>query len=243
MKKEGSKFNNKAFIGKLIFLIIFIIIAIILVIKLFPLMMNLSTETGQIEFREKIRNMGWSGIFLLFGLQLAQIVLIVLPGEPLEVLAGMCYGTWGGLLFIFASVAITTTSIYFLTAKLGKSFLYNFFSKEKIDKIENSKLLKNPTTIETIMVILFLIPGTPKDLLTYIGALLPIKPVKFILIATLARFPSVISSTMAGDTLTNGDWHITILIYVVTFLITGIFLYFINKKNKKESKEMMDILK
>lgn len=238
-----KKSNKKAFIGKIIFLVVFLVAITILVIKLFPFMMNLSTEAGQIEFKDKIRNMGFSGMFLLFGLQLAQIALIVLPGEPLEILAGMCYGTWGGLLFIFISVAITTTGIYFLTAKLGKSFLYNFFSKEKIDKIENSKLLKNPTTIETIMIILFLIPGTPKDLLTYIGALLPIKPLKFILIATLARFPSVISSTMAGDTLTSGDWHITIIIYIVTFVITGIFLYCINKKNKKVSKEMMDILK
>ena len=82
MKKANQKTNYKALIGKLIFLIIFIIIAIILVIKLFPLMMNLSTETGKIEFKEKIRSMGWSGVFLLFGLQLAQIMLIILPGEP-----------------------------------------------------------------------------------------------------------------------------------------------------------------
>ena len=241
--KEKNEPNNKALIGKLIFLIIFIIIATMLVIKLIPLMTNLSTEEGKIEFKEKIRNMGWSGAFLLFGLQLAQIALIIVPGEPLEILAGMCYGTWGGVVFVFVSTAITTTGIYFLTAKLGRPFLYNFFSKEKIDKIEKSKLLKNPTTIETIMLILFLIPGTPKDLLTYIGALLPIKPVKFILIATLARFPSVISSTMAGNTLTNGDWHITIVIYMITFIITGILLYVINRNNKKESEEMMNILK
>ena len=103
--------------------------------------------------------------------------------------------------------------------------------------------MKKTSTIETVMIILFLIPGTPKDLLTYIGALLPIKPIRFILIATLARFPSVISSTLAGDTLTRGNWHISIAIYAITFVITGISIYFINKNNKKESQEMMDIFK
>lgn len=243
MKNKESKFKNKAFIGRLIFFIVFAIIATILVIRLFPLIMNLSTQTGRIEFKDQIREMGFGGVLLLFGLQLAQILLIILPGEPLEVLAGMCYGAWGGALFILICVFITTSGIYFLTAKLGKSFLYNFFSKEKIDKIENSKLLKKISTIETVMIILFLIPGTPKDLLTYIGALLPIKPIRFILIATLARFPSVISSTLAGDTLTRGNWHISIAIYAITFVITGISIYFINKNNKKESQEMMDIFK
>lgn len=180
---------------------------------------------------------------MLLGLQIAQIALIILPGEPLEMLAGMCYGTFGGMLVIFGSVAITTTIIYYLTAKFGKKFLYNFFSKERIDKIEKSKLFKNPTTIEMIMIILFLIPGTPKDLLTYIGALLPMKPHRFIMIAVFARFPSVISSTMAGSTLTNGNWKATIIIYLVTIIVTAIFLYYMSKKNKKMSEEMMDVLK
>lgn len=180
---------------------------------------------------------------MLVGLQIAQIALIILPGEPLEMLAGMCYGTVGGMLVIFATVAITTAIIYYLTSKYGKKFLYNFFSKEKIDKIEKSKLFRNPAKVEMIMMILFLIPGTPKDLLTYIGALLPMKPLRFIMIATFARFPSVISSTMAGNTLTNGNWRATIIIYLVTIIVTAIFIYYMNKKNKRMSKEMIDILK
>ena len=44
-------------------------------------------------------------------------------------------------------------------------------SKEKINKIQNSKLFKNPKKIEYIMLILFFIPGTPKDLLTYIAGM------------------------------------------------------------------------
>ena len=71
-----------------------------------------------------------------------------------------------------------------LVGKFGKKYLYNTFSKEKIQKIENSKLFKNPKKAEVLMCILFFTPGTPKDLLTYIGFLFPIPPIKFILIAT-----------------------------------------------------------
>ena len=117
----------------------------------------------------------------LFGLQFAQIFLIVIPGEPIEILAGMCYGGIGGLIFITISAAIITTMIVFLVRKLGRKFVYDFCSEEKIKKIENSKLFKNTKKIELIMIILFMVPGTPKDLLVYIAALLPIKPLRFIL--------------------------------------------------------------
>ena len=92
-----------------------------------------------------------------------------------------------------------------------------------------------------IIFILFFIPGTPKDLLTYIAALLPIKPIEFIIISTVARFPSIISSTLAGDNLLAGNWHISLIIYGVTFLIVGIVFLIMRKLDK--SKITDEVLK
>ena len=94
-------------------------------------MMDLSTTEGQIAFKNKINSMGFLGLLLLFSLQVLQILLVVLPGEPFEVLAGMCYGTWGGWLFIILSVLITTIIIFFSVRKLGEKYLYNFFKLRK----------------------------------------------------------------------------------------------------------------
>ena len=94
------------------------------------------------------------------------------------------------------------------------------------------------------MTILFFIPGTPKDLLVYIGGLLPIKTSRFILISTFARFPSVISSTIAGAKLAVGDIKTIIIIYAITFVITAIFLIIINIFDKnKETKEALNAIK
>ncbi len=152
-------------------------------------------------------------------------------------LAGMCYGGLGGLIFVTASAFIISSIIFFMVRKLGKKFVYDFCDEEKVMKIENSKIFKNPKKIEWIMIILFLIPGTPKDLLVYIAALLPIKPLRFILISTFARFPSVISSTFAGDNLLEGNWQTSIVIYVVTFLIVGISVFIVNKLDKSKTTE------
>ena len=221
-----------------------IIIFALAIAYLAPVMKDISTKEGQIAFKEKIDNLGVVGLLILFLLEIAQIFFVVIPGEPLEVLAGMCYGNIGGTIFITISVLITTTIIFWLVRKYGKKLIYESFSKEKIDKIENSKILKNPQKVELIMILLFLIPGTPKDLLVYIGGLLPIKPLRFILISSFARFPSVISSTIAGASIVDGNIAIGAIAYGITFFITAIILIIINIFDKnKETKEALEALK
>lgn len=82
------------------------------------------------------------------------------------------------------------------------------------------------------MFILFFIPGTPKDILVYIGGLLPIRPLRFFLISTFARFPSIISSTIAGSSLVAGNWVAIVVTYGITFLLAGIIVFVLNKKGK-----------
>lgn len=235
---------KKKKIINVIIIVMVIIIFAIAIVYLAPIMKDISTKEGQIAFKEKIDNLGILGLLMLFGLEVAQIFLVVIPGEPLEILAGMCYGTVGGTIFIIASVFITTTILFFLVRKYGRKFVYESFKKERIDKIENSKILKNPQKVEKILIILFLIPGTPKDLLVYIGGLLPIRPLRFILISTFARFPSVISSTIAGWGLVEGNIKISVIAYAITFLATALLLLIINIFDKnKETKEALEVLK
>ena len=140
-----------------------------------------------------------------------------------------------------ASSAIISTIIYFLVRKHGRKFVYDFCGEKRIAKIEQSKLFQNPKKIELIMLILFLIPGTPKDLLVYVAGLLPIKPIRFIAISTFARFPSIITSTLAGENLAVGDWKMSISLYVIAMILVGIIVFIINKFDK--SKTTKDVLK
>lgn len=240
--KNNLKKNVKKNLIKYILLALVVIVLIGIIIWLFPIMKNITTTQGQIEFKEKIDGMGIIGALVLFGLQFAQIFLVVLPGEPLEVLAGMCYGAFWGSVFIFASVFITTTLIVVLTKRFGEKFINSIWNEKKINKIKNSKVFKNAQKIEILMIILFLIPGTPKDLLVYIGAILPINHFRFILIATFMRFPSVISSTLAGANIATGNFKSMVWVYVVTIIIT-IFAIFISARYDKNTKEAINVLK
>mgnify|MGYP000639186306 FL=1 len=228
---------NKAKMLKLIALILIIAILAIATIYMMPIIKQINTPEGQEEFKAKITNSGITGILILFGLELAQIVLAILPGEPIEILAGICFGPIWGTIFLMISVFIVTCIIYFLVKKFGRDFIYEFFPKEKVNKLENSKLFKDEKKIELVMIILFLIPGTPKDLLVYIGGLLPIKTSRFLAISTLLRFPSIISSTIAGANIIEGQWKAGILAYIITFAITFIVIFIINKLDKNKVTE------
>ena len=229
--------KNKVKLFKIILVIFVFVLIIGMIGYLFPVMKNLSTREGQIAFENKVENSGVYGLLLLFGLQVAQIFLIIVPGEPVEILAGMCYGGLWGSLFIMLSSCMISTIIFLFVRKFGRKFVYDFCDKEKVVKIENSKLFQNPKKIELIMLILFLIPGTPKDLLVYVAGLLPIRPIRFICISTFARIPSIITSTLAGEKLAVGDWKMGILLYVAILLVVLLILFIYNKFDKEKVAE------
>ena len=227
MSEKSSK------IIKIIALIVVILLLVIVSIQLFPLFKNITTAEGRMEFKETIENQGPKGILIILGLMIAQIFLAILPGEPVEILAGMCYGPIGGTLVILLGAFISTIIIFFAIRKFGKSFIYTFSDKEKIEKLEKSKWFANHKKLEIIFNILFFIQGTTKDLLVYIGGILPVKPLHFILISTFARFPSIITSTVIGNNILDGNWEIIITVLAITLVITAIFVWWATQKNKK----------
>ena len=214
-----------------------VILLIPLLIKLKDVFINISTEEGRNIFKNEITSLGFKGVLVIIGLMIAQIFLFIIPGEPVEILAGMCYGSIGGLCVIYLGTFISTCLIMLLIRKFGRKFIYKFINKDKIEKLENNKVFKSKN-LDIILIVLFALPGTPKDLLTYVGAFLPINPLKFLLISTLSRFPSIITSTIMGNNILDGNWFFIISVYVITFSICGILFYFFNKKEK-----IVDVMK
>ena len=229
--------KTKLKIFKITLFIIAIILLTIITVYLFPVMKNLSSKEGQIAFKQKVTSSGIYGLSLLFLIQLAQIFLFILPGEPIEILAGMCYGWFWGTIFIMLSSAVISSLIFILVRKIGKQFVYDFSDEEKIKKLENNELFKNPKKIELIFFILFLLPGTPKDLLTYLAGLLPIKFRRFVVISIIARIPSIVTSTIAGANIAVGDWKKGIILYGIIVAVVLLFLCIFNILDKDKTTE------
>ena len=231
------KRNKKVKIFKIFLLIVVVSLIIGMIAYIFPVIKGLSTLEGQVAFRDKVQNTGIYGMLSLFGLQVAQIFLVIVPGEPIEILAGMCYGAIGGAIFIMISAFIISATIFLLVKKLGRKFVYNFCEEKEVGKLVKNKLFKNPKKVELVMFIMFFIPGLPKDILVYIAGLLPIKASRFLVISSLARFPSVISSTLAGANLIIGNWKFGVILYAGVLLTVAIVIYLINRFDKNKTTE------
>ena len=136
---------------------------------------------------------------------------------------------------IFIGIFIGTLAIFLLVRRFGMPFVRKIVGDDDLTKY---KFLSNKNKLELTVFVLFFIPGTPKDALTYIAPIAPISPVKYLLIATFARIPSIITSTILGDSIAEGDYLIAIVVFTITAVIsvTGIIIgnRFVKKKQNNE---------
>ena len=150
-------------------------------------------------------------------------------GEVVEFMAGCMYGWLGGLLLCLVGVAVGQTIIFGLVKWLGKDFVEAAAGSKAMDKL---KFLKDEKKLRLIIFFLFFIPGTPKDMITYIVPFTKIKLRDFIVPTLIARIPSIVSSTYAGEALVENDYKTLIIAYGAILIVSliGIGIYKIYEK-------------
>lgn len=227
--------SNVQKIRKIIAILVFVFL-VILFIKMLPTFMNLTTEEGRIAFQTQIENLGLRGAISIVALEICKIILIFLPGEPIELVAGMCFGPFVGLLVIYLGVILSNFLIIFAVKKYGIRFVKDVVPEDKIEKVE-SMIKENPDKSEVTLFVLYFLPILPKDFITYIASLLPISKRKFLFISIFGRFPAVFSSVLVGSKILEGDIKSIIMIYSITYIISGTIAWIYKKKFAKEKKE------
>ncbi|MGN0572740.1 MAG: TVP38/TMEM64 family protein [Acutalibacteraceae bacterium] len=173
---------------------------------------------------EYIDGFGAYSQLVFIAVRTLQTVVKVIPGEPVEIAAGLAFGTFGGLALCLAGTAVGSAIIVLLTRTLGMKFVTLFVSEEKL---RSCALLKSSDRLYLLLFFFYLIPGTPKDIFTYAAALTDIKLWKFFVITGIARIPSIITSTMCGASLCQKNYLAAAVIYGVTLLmsVAGMLVY------------------
>ena len=193
-----------------------LLLMIVATILLMPYIRKLADPAAREQFKAWVHSLGALGYLVMISIQIVQIVIAFIPGEIVEILAGVMYGGFGGLFICLAGCVIASSGIFLLSKKFGARFTQRFFNKSNLDKYA---YLKDARKLELIVFILFLLPGTPKDMLTYVAGTTPMRLVQFILISTFARIPSIVSSTFIGNSLLHNNWPVTIAIFTVTAVL------------------------
>lgn len=185
--------------------------------------------------RDYIRSFGALGWVVFLGLQILQVFIALIPGELLETAAGYAFGPLGGTLICYLGIAIASAMVFLLTRKFGVRLVEVFISREKINEL---RFINTEKKRNTFIFLIFFIPGTPKDLLTYFVGLTDIRLSAFLGISLVARIPSVLSSTVGGHLLGEEHYWGAILLYAITGAVSlaGMLIYrvVINRRTKKD---------
>ncbi|MCM1550306.1 MAG: TVP38/TMEM64 family protein [Clostridium sp.] len=168
------------------------------------------------------------------GIVILQIVVAIIPGEPFEIGAGYAFGAVEGTIICILGSAIGGTLVFLLVKKFGIKLVEVFIS---VDKINSLKFLKDSRKRDILMFLLFFIPGTPKDVLCYFAGLTNMELKTWLLITTIAKFPSIVTSTIGGNAIGMENYQFAIIVFVVTFLISGAGMLFYNYFIKRKERE------
>jgi len=215
--------TRSASMKKLTIAISAVVIALcICTVIIMPWIKTLYDPAMRDSFASFVESLGLCGYILMFCIQVLQVVIAIIPGEPIELIAGVLYGGFGGLLLCLAGSVTGSAAIFIFMRKLGRPILDRIFRKKKLQEFS---FMHDSRKLDTVTLLLFLLPGTPKDMLTYIAGTTTIPLLRFIAITTFARIPSVVTSTYIGHSVLDGNWYAAVILTLVTLAIglAGIF--------------------
>ena len=176
------------------------------------------------RFRQWVNDNGLWSRFAYIGMMLLQIVIAVLPGEPFEIAAGYAFGAVEGTLLCVAASTLGSLTVFLLVRRFGVPLVEIFFTE---DKLRSIRFLKTTPKRDFIFFIIFMIPGTPKDLLCYFAGLTDIKFTVWLLICSLGRLPAIVTSTVGGDALGTSNYWFAAIVFAVTLAVSlvGLLVY------------------
>ena len=198
------------------FLAFFILFSGAVALAVWPFIRELQSPEYREAFSAWITGLGFRGVLILFGIMVIQIIVAPIPGGPVQIFAGAAYGTWGGLLIALAGCIAATMLIFATVRKFGMPFVKRFLGD---DTLNTWSFLASEKKASILVFILFLIPGTPKSFLVYLGPLTRLSMIQFTVVSVFGRFPALISSTIMGDAAMQGNW----VLFFVVFGLTAVF--------------------
>lgn len=188
-------------------------------------------------FRQWINGFGIFGPIVFVGMVVLQVVFAIVPGEPFEVGAGYAFGTIEGVILSVLGFLIGSIIIFTVVRKFNEGIIEVFFSSKKTERLK--KLIESDKAMRVLFV-LFVIPGTPKDLITYVAALTNIRFSDMIFLVSIARLPSLITSVIAGDALGEENMILAIVVFVSAMIVSIIGALIYSKLTNRFSSRKKD---
>lgn len=171
------------------------------------------------QFRSWVDGHGALGCAAYAAMVFLQVVVAIIPGEPLEIAGGYAFGAWWGTALCLIGAVLGSAAVFALVRRWGRPLVEVVFPKEKLDKLQ---FLHSSPKRTALLWLIFTAPGTPKDLLCYFAGLTDMKWRTWLLIATVGRLPSIVTSTVGGGALGDRNYTAAAIAFGVALAAAGV---------------------
>jgi len=172
------------------------------------------------SMRRFLRQAGPYAPLVFIALQALQVVAAPIPGEATGFLGGLLFGTTLG--FVYSSIGLTLGSA--AAFGLGRQFGVPLIHRLVPDEIYRKFSFLARTGGELATLILFLIPGFPKDVLCFILGVSPMPFTVFLFVTTFGRMPGTWWLSLQGAKVGSAH-YLEFLLFLMIAAIVCVLAY------------------
>ena len=183
-----------------------------------------------------LRQNSRTAFLLIIGLQIIQVVVCILPGQPIQFAASYMFGVGIGFILSVIGAVIGTTISFFLAKALGSEAMHFIFGEEKVREYQR-RLNSGRGLMMTFLI--YLIPGVPKDLVSYAAGISEMRFRPFVLTATVGRSPAMLGSLMVGHFF--GKQNYTAMIIITAVIVLLLLICFIERNKLIELLDRIEM--
>lgn len=211
-----DKSGKRKKVIRIVSLCILVAVMIFVTIICIPIVKMLSTEEGRAGLERLVDSNFLLGVCVYMFLQVLQVLVALIPGGVIQILGGVLFGNFWGTVLCSLGILAGSAIVFIMVRRFGMPVVEAFIDRKGIKKFE---FLNDTKKLEITVFILFLIPGMPKDVLTYLAPLTKIKPSSFLALSMLGRFPAILLSIVFGANLSEGNILAAVVIFAVVAVV------------------------
>ena len=144
--------------------------------------------------RETVAAWGWMAPIVFVVIQALQVVVSPFPGEITGPVGGALFGTAWGVVYSTLGLTIGTLTCFWIGRRWGEPLVRPWLSEHHWNRM--NFIVEAEGAL--LCFILYVIPGFPKDIISYLFGISPIPFWVFAVISTIARIPGTWISSYFG---------------------------------------------
>ncbi|HEY2994366.1 MAG TPA: TVP38/TMEM64 family protein [Methylomirabilota bacterium] len=175
--------------------------------------------------RDTVASWGWAAPLVFMAIQALQVIISPIPGEITGPVGGALFGTLWGVIYSTIGLTFGTLFCFWVGRKWGEPLIRPWLSEHHWEKM--NFILEAEGAI--ICFILYLIPGFPKDIISYLFGISPMPFWLFAVVSTVGRIPGTWISSYFGAHV-GEQQYIYALVFIALVAAACLPLYYYRER-------------